>query len=306
MIIDCYTHAWEHAEELGRCLPTNGLRDRDESAGRSPRQTGYARHLAAAEPANTTIVLGFKSRYLGAEISNHKVAAYVRTHADRLIGFAGIDPSNPRTAMEEMNVAQRELAMRGVAVAPAAQDYHPSNSQAMLVYAEAARLGLPVLFHTGVYMTSATKLEFARPMLLDEVARELPDLKMIVAQMGYPWVQETIALLAKHRNVYTEISGLIQQPWQAYHALLSAWQCGVMDKLLFGSGFPQACAAQCIEELYHLNHLCHGTNLPTIPREQLRGIISRDALSLLGIIPPREQESSPALATAIDDEQDER
>ncbi|MCH9001196.1 MAG: hypothetical protein IIC02_01370, partial [Planctomycetes bacterium] len=29
----------------------------------------------------------------------------------------------------------------------------------------------------------------------------------------------------------------------------------------------------------------HETNLPTIPREQLRGIVERDALGLLGIAP---------------------
>jgi len=83
--------------------------------------------------------------------------------------------------------------------------------------------------------------------------------------------------------VYAEISWLLHQPWQAYQALLSAYQCGVIEKLLFGSGFPSAPASLCIEALYSLNHLCHGTNLPTIPREQLRGIVERDALTLLGI-----------------------
>jgi predicted TIM-barrel fold metal-dependent hydrolase len=59
-----------------------------------------------------------------------------------------------------------------------------------------------------------------------------------------------------------------------------------MNKLLFGSGFPNASAAHCIEELYGISHLVHGTNLPTIPREQLRSIVERDALKLLGITLP--------------------
>jgi len=239
--------------------------------------------LAASEPVDRTIVLGFKSRYLDAEIPNDQVAAYVKNHPHRLIGFAGIDPSDPKEAIAELHRAGEQLSMPGLAVAPAAQDFHPSDSHAMVVYAEAAKRGMPILFHTGVHLSPATKLQYAQPSLLDEIARELPDLRMVVAHMGYPWVHETIVLLNKHANVYAEISGLLHQPWQGYQTLLSAYQCGVMDKLLFGSGFPSSPASSCIEALYSINHFCHGTSLPAIPREQLRGIVERDALALLGI-----------------------
>lgn len=283
MIVDCYTHTWESADQLGRWVPLDGKHAPFPEPQEDPLRATPARHLVAAEPVDTTIVLGFKTHYLGAEISNDHVASYVGNHPDRLIGFAGVDPSEPKEAIAELHRTRDELSMPGVAVAPAAQDFHPSNSRAMLVYAEAAQLGMPILFHTGVYVTAATKLEYAQPVLLDEVARELPDLKIIVAHLGFPWVNETLTLLAKHKNVYTEISWLLSQPWQAYQALVSAYQFGAIDKLLFGSGFPLTSASECIEGLYSINHLCQGTNLPTIPREQLRGIVERDALTLLGI-----------------------
>ena len=286
MIVDCYTHTWETPEQLGRCVPIDGQHAGPASTTDDPIATNPARHFAAAKPVDTTIVLGFKSHYLEAEIPNSQVAAYVNQHPDRLIGFAGIDPSDPKEAIADMHRARDELSMRGVAVAPAAQDFHPTNSQAMLVYAEAAESGLPILFHTGVHLSPATKLEYAPPVLVDEIARELPDLKIIIAHLGYPWVNEAVVLLAKHANVYAETSWLLDQPWQAYQALLSAYQFNVIDKLLFGSGFPRASASHCIEELYGISHLVHGTNLPMIPREHLRGIVERDTLSLLGIAPP--------------------
>ncbi len=289
MIVDCYTHTWESADQLGRCVPLNGRHAPFPEPLEDPLRATPARHLVAAEPVDTTIVLGFKTHYLGAEISNDQVASYVSNHPDRLIGFAGIDPSEPKEAIAELHRTRDELSMPGVAVAPAAQDFHPSNSQAMLVYAEAAKLGMPILFHTGVYVTAATKLEYAQPVLLDEVARELPDWKIVIAHMGFPWINETLMLLAKHKNVYAEISWLLSQPWRAYEALVSAYQFGVIDKLLFGSGFPFTSASECIEALYSINHLCHGTNLPTIPREHLRGIVERDALALLGITPTAAQ-----------------
>ncbi|MGB2987449.1 MAG: hypothetical protein WBE26_16415, partial [Phycisphaerae bacterium] len=95
------------------------------------------------------------------------------------------------------------------------------------------------------------------------------------------------------------------QPWQAYQVLLSAYEYGVMDKLLFGSGFPVAAASYCIEALYSINHLVHGTSLPTIPREHLRGIVERDALSLLGIAGPQREQILQPTPDIHDEEREE-
>ncbi len=305
MIVDCFTHTWEAVDQLGRCVPAGGWGGNHQQLPGGATGASLARHFAAAEPVDLTFVLGFKSRWLDAEISNDHVASYVRKHPDRLLGFSGVDPSDPIVAIAELTRAREELAMPGLAVAPAAQDFHPSNSNAMQVYAEAAENGMPIVFHGGIYVATACKLEYARPVLLDEVARELPDLKIIVAHLGYPWVNETILLLAKHRNVYAEISWITHHPWEAYQALLSASQFGVMDKLLFGSGFPRATASQCIEALYSINHLVHGTNLPTIPRDQLRSVVERDTPSLLGIQAPRPKPEREPVATTVSAGRDE-
>jgi len=76
----------------------------------------------------------------------------------------------------------------------------------------------------------------------------------------------------------------------------------VMDKLLFGSDFPYRLPAECIEALYSINQLSHGTNLKTIPREQLRGIVERDTLSLLGIEPPAAPGPKPKSGIFADDD----
>lgn len=303
MTVDCFTHTWESPEQLGRCVPP-----RRDAPGASPLaglpNAGAARHFAAAEPTDISIVLGFRSRYLDATIPNEQVAAYVRKHPARLVGFAGIDPSEPNEAIAEIARARDELGMPGIAVAPAAQDFHPSNSQAMRVYAQAAERNMPVIFHTGVFIASATKLEYAQPVLLDEVAREFRDMKIIIAHMGYPWMHEVTVLLGKHPNVFTETSWLLHHPWQAYQALLEAYEYGVMDKILFGSGFPVTSASVVIEELFSIAHLYHGTNLPSVPREQLRRIVERDALALLGIPSPLPAAPAAREAVTIQDELD--
>lgn len=290
MIVDCYTCVWDSPTRLGRGAASRLARrvaGSTHSDFDGVQQAGVEQHLAAAEPVDTTIVLGFKSAYLEAEVSDEFVSEYVARHPDRLIGFSGIDPADPVEAVRQMRFAHDELKMRGVGMSPAAQNFHPCHTNAKTCYEAASGLGMPVLFHTGLRDAPECVMQYAQSVLLDEVAREFPDLKIIIAHMGFPWVNETIVLLAKHPNVFADISWLLHQPWQAYQALLGAYQHGVMHKLLFGSGYPYTDAASCIEALYGINHMVKGTSLPAIPREQLRGIVERDALDLLGIGKPK-------------------
>ena len=293
MIVDCHTHIWQSPEQLGQMdlgeLPRN---PRHRSAPRTgtPNRTVW-RTVPAADPehhwaqsgaVDKSIVLGFKSRYLRAEIPNKYVAEYVSRYPQKLIGFAGIDPSE-RSATEELKIAKFDLRLRGITISPANQDFHPADTMAMKVYAKAEEYGMPILVHPSGHYTEQSKLEYARPYLLDEIARTFPNLRLVIAQLGQPWIDETICLLGKHHNVFADVSGMLSRPWQAYNALVSAYQAGVIEKLLFGSDFPYTSAEDCIESLYSINQLAQGTNLPVIPREALRGIVERDALNLLGL-----------------------
>ncbi len=290
MIVDCHTQTWDADAHLGAAATAIAEPD---------VQADSTRHLQAVDPVDRAIVLAFKSRYLDVEISNRYVSEYVRRYASKLIGFAGIDPTD-EGCLDELAMVQEELGLKGITVSPALQDFHPADTRAMELYAECIRRGMPVLFEQN-HRSSAAKMEFARPLLLDEVAREFPDLRIVVSHMGYPWVHETIVLLAKHPHVYADIAGLLRHPWLSYTALMSACEYGVMDKLLFGSDFPYRSPAECIEALYSINQSI-GTNLLAIPREKLRGIVERDSLALLGIQQAAGANHKPRSSALMDDE----
>ena len=297
MIVDCHTHVWQSPDQLGllvlgdlhrqgrpRVIASGRVGDRPAPAhtrGVIPAADADY-HWSQSSTVDKSFVLGFKSRYLRAEIPTRYVADYVNRFPQKLIGFAGIDPTEPG-AVDEVRSARSDLRLRGITLSPPNQDFHPSDSRAMRVYEAAEHLGMPILFHPGGVFTEQGKMEFGRPVLLDEVARSFPRLRIIVGQLGQPWVDESICLLGKHANVFADVSGLIRRPWQAYNALVSTYQYGVIDKLLFGSDFPYTNATESIEALYSLNQIAHGTNLPIVPRESLRGIVERDTLTLLGL-----------------------
>jgi hypothetical protein len=118
---------------------------------------------------------------------------------------------------------------------------------------------------------------------LDEIARTFPDLKIVIGNMGVPFVEQALAVVAKHENVYGDLTIRPSNMWETYNIVVAANENGVMDKLIFGSGFPYSNASECIETLLGLNMLMADTNLPTAPRSSIRNVIERQSLELLGI-----------------------
>ena len=279
MIIDLHTHVWLNLEQLGRELAD---RLRSEHLQRwGQLDASPAAHERAMACVDGAVVIGFRSNRLEAQIPNEYIADFVARDPRRRIGVAGIDPMS-EDATDQLEAAAA-LGLSGVAVSPACQGFHPAHSAAMRIYDRCVSLSMPLFVtHIGP-LTAAAELEFARPVLWDEVARTYPDLPIVIAQLGHPWIDETLTLLGKHSNLWADLSSVASRPWQLYNALLNASSFQVMDKLLFGSGFPGETPAKTIEALYSVNAFSHGTQLPAVPRSLIRGIVERDTLTCLGI-----------------------
>ncbi len=276
MIVDCHSHVWPSLNSLGKAFDFTCI------AGKGLDQALPEDHLAASEPADFVLVLGFVSNLLNAEIANDYLARYVSEHPGRMKAFAGVDPTEGG-CLEQIQKIHEEPVFAGLTMGPACQGFHPCDSRAMRVYELAEELGLPVYFLQGNQLPSAATLEHQQPTHFDEVARSFPSLKIVISHMGYPWMDQMAAMLAKHDNMFTDIAGLTQRPWQAYRALIIAYEYGVIEKLLFASDYPNHTVKEAVEAVYNLNKLTLDSVLPAIPREQLRGIVERDSLSLLGL-----------------------
>ena len=278
MIIDCHTRIWASPDQLGSAAGEWLVRN----GGQRNLPADPGDHAAAAKDVDKTLVWGFRSGHLGADVPNAFLADYVARHPDATAGVAAVDPTDADVMERLGNIADR-TEFAGITLSPAAQSFHPADTRAMRVYEFCASRELAVFVEGATDFGPTVALEFARPYLFDEIARELPSLTIVIGSMGWPWVGETIALLAKQPRVFADVAALLRRPWQAHQALLGAHQAGAAEKLLFGSDFPFSTAAAAIEQLYRTNEIIRGTGLPGVPREVLRGIVERDALTLLGM-----------------------
>lgn len=280
MTIDLHTRLWTSAEQFGPSVAQQMRRRRidpwdDQTA--DPED-----HATAMLPTDGSVVLGFESKLLGGAIPHEQIAGYVQRAPDKLMGFAGIDPKADKDPTQSLEEALA-LGLVGVTVNPAAAGFHPTDTRAMELFEACQQHAVPVLIESGTVLAREARMEFARPVLLDEVIREFPDLKIVLGTVGDPWVDEGVALLAKHPNVYADIAGFTARPWQLFNALLTAHQSGTMSQILFGSNFPFVSPEQAIKTIYSVNTLTQGTQLPSVPREQLRSVVERDTIELLGL-----------------------
>jgi predicted TIM-barrel fold metal-dependent hydrolase len=227
-------------------------------------------------------VLGFRARHVGVLVPNEYVAEYVGRHPDKLIGFASVDPQDP-DAVEQLDHAVQALKLRGLKMGPIYQNVAPGDSRFRRVLRRAEELQIPVLIHQGTTFCAGVSLEIANPVQLQPLALEFPRLKIVIAHLGHPWIDETLVLIRKNRNVLADISALYYRPWQFYNAMVAAMEYGVLDRLLLGSDYPFTTPASTIEALRNMNRLVDGTNLPRIPDAAVERIINRDALELLEI-----------------------
>lgn len=278
-MIDCHTHVGEAGKHIGGAFLADARR-----AWGPDLQLGVSleEHWEAMGPVDAAIVLAFVAPAVGFNVPNEYVAEYVAAHPEKLIGFASVDPNDP-DAPDQLEHAASSLGLRGLKLGPIYQHFDPLGQDAVNVYEVAERLGLPVMWHQGTTFVRGAPLIHARPVLLDEVATRFPDLRIVVAHLGHPWIEEAMATIRKHPNLYADISALETRPWQYYNGMLAAFEYGVTDRLLLGTDYPFSRIERTTEGLRTINRFVAGTALPAIPDDVIEGIIHRDSLSLLGL-----------------------
>jgi len=279
MQFDCHTHLGEKHHVIGSFLS-----DAQKAWGQDFRLAcTVPEHREAMKLCSGAVVLAFDAPHVGFVVPNEYVAEYVAENPTRLFGFASVDPNraSPERILEH---AVKELKLTGLKLAPIYQNFHPLDNFCYPLYAKAQELGLPIMWHQGTSFVEQGPLEKSQPVYLDPVARSFPDLKMIIAHMGHPWINEAICVVRKHPNMFLDISALGSRPWQMYNALIAAVEYGITDKLLFGTDFPFFSVQRTVDALYGVNKFTEGNNLPRVPDRVIESILTKNIPETLGLI----------------------
>jgi len=182
------------------------------------------------------------------EVNNWVVEQARSDPRGRIIPFACIDPGREE-ALDEARRCVLELGVRGFKLYPPT-GFYPDDPRFFPFYEEVLKLQqetkttVPVLFHQGFSFSGS---KYAQPIFLEEIAfRYKPELKIIMAHAGIPWVDVAVSIAALHHNVYLDIAlfGDLYGFWPELHMQLfgRAKRAGILNRILFGSDWPLSSA----------------------------------------------------------------
>lgn len=108
----------------------------------------------------------------------------------------------------------------------------------------AEELEIPVAFHTGLplpgvayFWNPKSRASLGSPLGVEEALLRHPNLRVYIMHAGYPFLDETIALLHAHPQVYVDIGEIdwIIPPEEFHYYLQRLVQAGFAKRLMFGS-----------------------------------------------------------------------
>jgi len=120
----------------------------------------------------------------------------------------------------------------------------PNDPRLEPYYALAEELDVPFCLHTGFgppnspYMGDPDfRMRYGNPLLLEDVLVQHPNLRIYIAHGGYPFIEETIAVMMMYPQVYVDISAInwLLTP-EEFHAYLQQLMHARLGKrIMFGT-----------------------------------------------------------------------
>lgn len=279
MIVDVHSHFFRYPEHFSKSFVEQARRARNQEIDLTVRWEEYH---ARAQGCDKTIVFGGKAKLSGLWVPDQEVAAYARDHADRVVGFLSVDPTQPGW-QDELHQGHQDLGMKGIKLLSMYAGFYPNDRKLDYLWEYATRHRLPVLLHTGTTFVSQAPLDCTIPRHLDDVAIRFPQVRIIMAHLSHPYEGECAVVIRKHPNVYADCSALHYRPFQLYHSLMLVQEYGVWDKVLFGSDYPFTTVDASLDEMRKLNCMLEGTSLPRLDMAKMEQMFQRNTLEILEI-----------------------
>jgi predicted TIM-barrel fold metal-dependent hydrolase len=223
-------------EEQRRLIERWHLSDR--VVGRSPQEfvedmnrNGVAKVLIPSLQIRSFVHQRMQWSFAPAEIQ-----AIIRDHPDRLYGLFGINPYSRMSGVRDLETSVRELGFVGAHLHPYGFELPVDHRRYYPFYAKCVELDVPVVIQVG-HSAEAMPSETGRPILLDNIALDFPELRIVAAHTGWPWVEELIALAGKHPNVFIATTAHAPRYWKPELISFLNSRRGI-GKVMYGSDYP--------------------------------------------------------------------
>jgi predicted TIM-barrel fold metal-dependent hydrolase len=170
-------------------------------------------------------------------LKHDDLAKLSRASKGKLIPFAGVDPNAKGQARRELKRVLKGLGFRGLKIHSSALSVFPNDKEKMYpLYDVCQEEQVPVLLHTGTTGLGDCEIRFSKPEYLDQVAQDFPDLDIVLAHFGWPWMDVALAVALRNPRVHLDVSGW--RPKYIPSPLMPYLNGPLQDRFLFGTDYP--------------------------------------------------------------------
>jgi uncharacterized protein len=210
----------------------------DRVAGRTPREFIVDMDRCGIERVliPSLQIRSFVHQRMQWEFAPDEIHAIVQEYPGRLHGLYGINPYSRMAGVRELERSVRQLGFVGAHLHPYGFELPLDHRRFYPFYAKCAELEVPVVIQVG-HSAEAMPSEAGRPLLLDTVALDFPELRIVAAHTGWPWVEELIALAWKHPNLFIATTAHPPKHWQPELISFLNTNRGI-GKVMYGSDYP--------------------------------------------------------------------
>lgn len=188
------------------------------------------------------------------EIPYAMVAKICAKYPERFSALAGVDPTRGMQGLYDLQQAVKKMGFVGAHFYPHWFSMRPDAAQMYPYYAKCCELGVPLMMQVGhnlVYSKERRLPSVARPILLDQVAIDFPELTLIGIHIGVPWTDEMISMCWKHDNIFTAGDAYAPKHWPG--PFVHYAKTYGRHKVLFGTDWPVIDPERAVREVADLD-----------------------------------------------------
>lgn len=162
-------------------------------------------------------------------------------YKDRLIPWARISPHEGMNGVRRLEHYVKEFGLRGLEVSTFRERLYANDKKYYPYYAKCVELNIPARVYCTMNYAADRPMDLGRPIYLDEVCRDFPELIIIAGLGGWPWVPELVGLARRHPNLYIDLAAHrplhIPKPGSGFEMLLQFGNTLLQDRMLFASSW---------------------------------------------------------------------
>ncbi len=253
MIIDSHVHITENGKWFNSNI--------DASLGRLMREMDEAE-------VDKAVLLALPDY-----IPNEFIYKVCREYPDQFMGAGGINPNQP-DCLNEMEKCFYKYEFRVLKLHPRYNNFIPLGINTLKVLEKAEKFGVTVIFD-GYVQSDTLLLSDLQPLVYDVIAKKFPDLKLIIAHMGYPKLIDAYTVAKSNKNIYLDLSYILPDLYE--NEMLSSVYLSLRKldrKVLYGSDFPEVGLFEYKKFFFQV--------ASNTPDEKLKNVLYHNAKQILG------------------------